>query len=155
VTRSRFVLAIAVLSAAAFVLAILLLHGSGHQTLQGTRTDPANPDASGEPIKVRIECASPASGPPLNDDGGVRGPKDLEGDNRAEDEKYGLDQLGIDVDDVVDTCGRVRTERVTHAVELGFLGLLLGGWSFLVSRGRMWDPVDRTPGPGRDDGAVV
>jgi hypothetical protein len=158
VTRPRFVLVsiIALLSAAAFVVAIVLLHGTGHQTLQGTKDDPADPNAPGESTTVRVECASPASGPLLTDDGGRKGPEVLEGGELSEDEKYGLSAQGIDIDDVVDTCGRIRTERVTHAVELGFLGLLLGGWSFLVSRGRMWDPIDRTPRPGRsDDGAVV
>ncbi|MFB9315652.1 hypothetical protein [Nocardioides plantarum] len=156
-TRSRLVLVIALLGAAAFVFALVLVHGAGHQTLQGTKTDPANPDAPGEPTKIRVKCASPASGPLLTDDGGQKGPEQLEGDdNLAEDDQYVLSQQGIDIDEVIETCGRVRTERLTHAVELAFLGLLLGGAAVAVSRGRTWDPIDRTPGPGRrDDGAVL
>ena len=155
-TRFRLALVIALLSAAAFVVALVLVHGTGHQTLQGTRVDPSDPDAPGEPTSIRVECASPASGPLLTDDGGQKGPKQLEGDDLAEDDQYLLSRQGIDIDEVIETCGRIRTERLTHAVELAFLGLLLGGCAVVTSRGRTWDPIDRTPGPDRRaDGAVL
>ena len=118
------------------MVALLLVHGVSHQTIQGAKsTDPGDPEAPTEPSSVKVECASAAGGPRLNGDGNRVDIGDLENARDVhEDDGYTLDQEGISIDDVSDVCGRKRTERLTHAVELGVLGLVLGGSAVLLVR---------------------
>lgn len=155
-TRARLALVLAVLAVAALVTAVVLVHAGGHQTLSGEKEDPDDPDAPTTSTTIEVACAAASSGPNLTDKGDPRGVDERDGDTVAEDDKYTLGREGIESVDVVDACGRVRTERVTLAVELAFLSLLLGGLAVGTKRGRTWDPVDRTPSaPRPDDGAVL
>lgn len=137
------VAALGLLTVVTFAFALLLLHGSGHQTVRGYKTDPADPDAPGERTSAKVECAPAASGPRLDDEGETTDTGDLaKADGVAEDDGFTLGQEGLDVAEVSAVCDRVRTERVVHAGELGFLGLVLVGW--LV---RVLPSARRVPAP--------
>ena len=146
-SRRQFVLVLLALGAASFVVALLLVHGVSHQTIQGAKsTDPGDPEAPTEPSSVKVECASAAGGPRLNGDGNRVDIGDLENARDVhEDDGYTLDQEGISIDDVSDVCGRKRTERLTHAVELGVLGLVLGGSAVLLVRDGRGRSEDEEP----------
>jgi hypothetical protein len=143
VSHRQSVLVLVALSVAAFATAFVLVHGVGHQALQGSRTDPADPDAPAEATRVKVECASAASGPRLNGEGTKTDVGDLaEADDVAEDDGFTLEQEGLDVAEVSDACGRVRTERLAHAGELGVLGVLLAAWATLRRRSGPLEPVE-------------
>lgn len=127
--RRRLSYLLAALGAIAFIWAFLLAHGSGHQTVQGWKPNPREPDGRGEETSVRVECASPASGPRPH---GVGEP---DADAVAEDNGWELSQRLVDYTDAYEVCDRVRTERLTHAGELAVVGLLLSGATVLVGRG--------------------
>lgn len=150
-SRRQFVLVLAAFGVAVFLVALVLVHGSPHQKVTGAKaTDPGDPDSPTEPNTVQVECASAAAGPRLNGDGNKTDIGALEDAKDVhEDDGYTLQQEGIDADDVAATCDRIRTERVTHAGELGFLGLLLVGSAVLVSRGGQRKDGERSPRPPR------
>lgn len=155
-TRRQSVLVLVALGVAALATALLLLHSAGHQTLQGSRPDPDDPDAPAEGTQVRVECSSPASGPRLADEGQLTDVGAMaDADGIAEDDGYRLGEEGVDSTDVADACGRIRAERLAHAGELGVLGLLLAGAAgFVVLSGRTAPrPTGRItaldPPPGR------
>lgn len=118
---------------AAFAAALVLVHAPGHQTLRGRAPDPD----TGVPTmttQVRVECAAPAVGPRLTDQGyGVNPGEVKDAPGISEDDTKALEQEGIAP---ADPCHRVRTERLAHAGELGVLGLLLAGAAARLGRDR-------------------
>ena len=112
--RRRLSYLLAALGAIAFIWAFLLAHGSGHQTVQGWKPNPREPDGRGEETSVRVECASPASGPRPH---GVGEP---DADAVAEDNGWELSQRLVDYTDGSDDFQTIGAAGLDASVVLRF-----------------------------------
>jgi hypothetical protein len=137
--RTVIVVALLVVAVACLGTGVFLLHDSPAQVIRG---EVPPDDGSAEPVVTRMEvrCAPASKGPYLDDrgdntrqngdlieyeGGGSYGTPVENQDWIDEDTPYSdFDEAGLTRDEVGRVCDRLRQERITHALELGVVGVL-------------------------------